>query len=1315
MVHRGVRILDLVRSFLVFVLAFLLVVSGAFVGGMAPADAVPNQGINDAENEETDIAEPTPPDAEDSGTGTTESEVAEPSGEPETPEDEPLPDGAVQGPFDAEMLRGQLNELNRALSPLATENTCNHATPGTGPYAETLCWIDFEGFTTAYHRVSLVPLRYESVLGSEFTAGGRVLNWGNVHNWPVEVNLGGGYLLEALLDVTNDNVLTTYGKETEAQSFPGYGHLGSSDFYGGLAGKPALYQRNGGETTVKLKNIQLTKDGIALNDYSMVVADAESTDNGERIDWSTTGQGFTWLPNNPLPTTRADVLGNACDSIAYPGWNTSTPTQEANCVSTTSVTRNGAPMLATAPPVSGNFEITQEMTAPTVLSGASQGVAFGVIVGRVDVQTEVEDRIVDASNQNSDVTNFSADFAKDSDNSNVVDTETGPSQLTSRLASAFLPASRTGTQLNVQSEAVGGEASSYTPEWRCEKYSPVTGQTTYWPSQFTSSPSPPPDADPFTAIKLGEILRCEVLYTPPYLSLEKDVDNASTEATHTPADFTVRAVGEEAGSSAISGPGNQNASVTKRPVAVGIYELSETSPDSGEDGNWEAGYDWSNLVCAPGTESTPLGDVTTETDDDANIVAASLSVEAGNDITCTFTNIARVPKVETSKEVFDADGAIIAWNSSVSEGDSLSYRLTFDNRGASGISIDYRDYLGDVLDDASFVDGSVQISDGQESSYPSSIADPGIAVTEQLNQPDAQLEITGIVPGGQIRTVWYQVEVLPNAESSEERENQAGNNPDDPNNRMGYVLRNYLLEAEETLNQACQEPATGEDSNCTVNPIPAWTMEKDSRPADGARLHKGGNTHYQITATKINDATTITDLVFEDDLTHVFNTAGWAPNAAVPGGALQRGIYFFNAEDQSLDADGNPIGSVAVPSAAFDASSGYVPDPELEGGRWLLRTLPVTLPENAVRAEMWFAVEAGNRPANIPPSWPENSEPLFGSRYVNYARAQVGDGLAPNQCGIASTVVPDTSAAATDADPVDSRIPESCWVIHQMSDNYFTIRKDARGAGIEFPDSVSGWGDGTGLTNMVGHEFEIRDDLGGQPSEYPSVKLCREEYHPSTWNGDFISGGTPDWEENSATLAAIIEHNNGLVTGEPELPLCGIFYPQGTFGGQEHAGGQDGRWRSEYLSDGDYWLVETKAPNQQINNSGTEQRQVPGVQLLTQPIAFRVWPEADGPFFGPQDPQQSMEGRGQLDIVGLEQQRCSPGAPVGERPIACVNPTGYLMLVQDVVPISMPFTGGRGTSWITYTGAGLLLSALIGVWLWRRHRELNSIGGANPM
>ena len=1228
-----------------------------------------------------------------------------------------------EAPSQTDKLVGAITNLGQAFNTTNADMTgCSYAAEGTGAYAQTLCWLNFDGFTTEYKNSNELvmdkgnPVPRTAKVAK--TADNRTALWGSVEDYPVRADLGGGYILHAELDVSAGS---NTAKPVEGHHLPTWGSaflgnsVGGDAFYTNIAGKPALYQmQNAGTSTITLKNIQMLKDDQPIFDYSIVVADAETTDATEKIEWSTNGAGFEWLPNDPAGNvTRQNYMGNACDSAYSPALTGKS--QSASCVARSSNTKVGTPMLATTPQTgSDDFKISQ------VLSGnGRQGVAFGVITARAAVQTKVTDRIVNENDDAADLTNFVGTIFQSS--TEIAKAETTSFAEESLQAASSLPVSSSGTQLQFESEAYGKLSDSYTSAWQCRKTDPDTGSETLWPALGGESDSAPP-AD-FTLLQVGQFLECSIVYTPPYLTLEKEVDNAGTEAANTAEDFVLRAEGQKVGewSSAFEGQGaldaNAVAVMEKRAVAVGEYALSEESPATGIDGNWSHGYDWTELVCEadPVTEGFDSSKLTVEKDNDL-VSSATLKVAQGDDITCRFKNVAREPRLESSKEAFNVDGEKIAWGTPINPGDVVSYKLGFTNSGTAPMLLNYVDHLGDVLDDATFEDGSIKISDGEEkTTYPmEDMNDPGVSVEEKLAESQPVLAISGEVDKGQTRTVWFRVEVMQNAEESAARQKGFDRNSDDQQpNRIGYMLNNYLRPEGEAVPLECEKPAEGEVSSCTSHPVPAWAVSKDSRPADGARLHKGGNTHYQITAHKMNSATHIEELVFEDDLTHVFKTAGWAPDAAVPGGALKRGIYFFNDAGQSLDENGNSNGTASAPVPAYDVPAPTFND---ETNRWTITSEPVTLPENAMRAEMWFAVEAGQRPANIPPSWPGNTAPEFGSMYANYVRAN-STNLEPNQCSMNGGKPVTSQDATRPRDHVgqyvfnDGTFPSECQVMHQMSDNYFTIRKDATGAGISAHDEK--WGDPTGLTNMVGHKFEIRDDTGegewNSPSEEPSKFLCREKYKPeNNWDGSFSYGGKPDWDQESETLASIIKHNNQFDDGdEQRLPLCALFYAQGTYGTvpMPHAGGQNGRWRSEYLIEGKYWLVETKAPTKQITNTGIEERDVPGVQLLAEPIGFQVWPSEDGLSFGPESPQQSMEGRGQLDIKGAEQQRCDPGVGVGDRPVACVNPTGYLMVVQDVVPLAMPFTGGGGPLLLLGGGGVILLSALGGSWLWLRSRR----------
>lgn len=1164
---------------------------------------------------------------------------------------------------------------------------CNFAGQNSsGAYAQTLCWLDFSGFTTEYQvkveRVCVIWLivcvRYEdrkveekSLLGAEYTDAGSSRQvgskwYGNIQNYPISLKLEGGFSLEARLYVTGTGgaARSRYVLPREFPTWDG-AFLGNNGFYSGVQGQPALYQASGADgsatTRVELKKIKLQHSGNTLDSgYSIVVADAESTDGGERIDWFTTGAGFRWLPNTPGADTKAGTMGNACQTYA-PTPTGSSPT--ANCVSRGTGTIPGTAMLQTAPGA-GDFEVSQ-----TMVGSGQQGVAFGVIFGRANLDVVVEDRILDAQG-NATGANFTGSMRHAS--TGAMTTQTGTSATTASTGARSLPIDTGGSAVTFASQATGANANSYQAHWVCEKLDPSSGQTLRWPTTGTS-PTPPSSAvGGFAHVLPGQYIDCTVTYRPPYLTLKKVVQNGSTGATNTPADFTLTA---QSSASRARVPGN---STQKRAVAVGNYSFSETGPSEGNA--WAFGYDWTDLKCVANTGSTPLSTFSTQRDPQTKVITAgSLNVVANNDVTCTYTNVALEPQLSVRKDVTPSSGT------AVQPGQNVTYTLTFNNdQGTAGIAVDHVDHLRDVLDDATFVTGSLRYGT-TAGSTPTGTTPQGVTATATgMDTASPRIVLSGTVPRGQVRTVAFTLTVKGDGENRQARQDSGAP-------LQGYALRNYLTEAGEPAPEECAPTAAGEEPTCTENLIPAWSLTKDARPVDGAWLHRGGNVHYVITAEKINESAQLQNLRITDDLTDVFTTAGWAPDAVVPGGALTRGLYFFDAQNNSLNASGQVNGSAANPVAALAGDAG-VPAPTRDSttGRWTLTSTSTTVPAAAVRAELWFAVEVGNA-HDIPGEWP-GSAPGNGSTFTNYATATAD--RAPVQCATGT--------------PLNDSFPQACTTTHEMRANYFTIRKDVQGAGEDLERLPAFGTDPTGLWNMVGHEFEVRDDVDGAPSAAASQKLCRTDYNPfagSGWDGTWISGGTPDWGQNSATLAAIVDWNNQVEDPSDVLPLCATLYAQ-----SEGSGGQTGRWRSENLPEGDYWLVETKAPNEQISTDGTQRRAVPGVQLMAEPISFRVWTSDDGAPASGQDAPARF-GRAQLDVgqgSGAYLDRCQPGSTVAERGAACVNPTGYLMLVKDVVPLQLPLSGGPGSRLLVASGLVLMLVAVLGIAVMRRRASAGS-------
>ncbi len=158
------------------------------------------------------------------------------------------------------------------------------------------------------------------------------------------------------------------------------------------------------------------------------------------------------------------------------------------------------------------------------------------------------------------------------------------------------------------------------------------------------------DSSTATSVTLteGQDATCTITNTAvaPRLTLVKVVDNGTTGATATPAQFTLTAAN---GASTITGPGN-SAAVTDQAAIIGTYALSETTLD---------GYAPSGWVCTGGTATT----------------VASVTLALGGDATCTITNTAVPPSWTLAKTADPPSGT------SVNPGDTIAYTLTATNTG----------------------------------------------------------------------------------------------------------------------------------------------------------------------------------------------------------------------------------------------------------------------------------------------------------------------------------------------------------------------------------------------------------------------------------------------------------------------------------------------------------------------------------------------------------------------------------------------------------------------------------------------------------
>lgn len=202
-----------------------------------------------------------------------------------------------------------------------------------------------------------------------------------------------------------------------------------------------------------------------------------------------------------------------------------------------------------------------------------------------------------------------------------------------------------------------------------------------------------------------------------------------------------------------------------------------------------------------------------------------------------------VPNVQAEKSSDPASGE------AVTEGQELSYTLTFENSGTAPGQVAYRDSLADVLDDADYVAGSLTATGGLTATGPTG----------------EEIVVTGELAPGAAAQVSYRVKVKPDAERESE-----GNNS----------LANYLFGDGDEPPTTC-EPG---DDSCTVHPTPDLVVEKSADPATGTAVIAGQELSYTLTFE--NRGTAAGSVAYEDRLAGVLDDAELVGDPQVDADAL---------------------------------------------------------------------------------------------------------------------------------------------------------------------------------------------------------------------------------------------------------------------------------------------------------------------------------------------------------------------------------------------------------------------------------------------
>ncbi len=489
---------------------------------------------------------------------------------------------------------------------------CSSATSqGTAPAGwETYCWLDFTSYNDAAAR---------SATGQPFSL---TLADGTVLSFTLKTSPGAAAAFEA----------------KASPSWTGSA-VGNTAFLG-IPGKPILYTLSGGTKVIEFSNITVTPPigSAAITSFAFVAADAESTNNGESLQFVTNGGAWTILDQvDP-------ISGNLYPAISGTNTNTFTETGVAGTVGGYIVASNSPTTVTT-----------------NVVAGGLQGAMFAVRFASMRVSKNIVGARINAADQfNFKVTSTASGATLASGITSG--TGNGPFN-----ASAISLAS--GLQLSLSESMAAGSISALT------KY---RGTLTCTNSTIGSSTAVPVNlvtsSYNFGSLQFGDAIQCTFTNTAfPHLQLRKAL--SATGRRFAGDQFTVRildgatpvATSTTAGSLAVLTGGDTGQTQVTPGTA---YTLDEIAAASGSLSQYSSVMSCTNAAngittsfpsASPGIITPQLGDV----------------------ITCTITNTAmpaNATLVVAKTSVILSDG-ISSANPKAIPGAVVRYTITVSNTG----------------------------------------------------------------------------------------------------------------------------------------------------------------------------------------------------------------------------------------------------------------------------------------------------------------------------------------------------------------------------------------------------------------------------------------------------------------------------------------------------------------------------------------------------------------------------------------------------------------------------------------------------------
>jgi prepilin-type N-terminal cleavage/methylation domain-containing protein len=241
-------------------------------------------------------------------------------------------------------------QLSGVAAPTTT--SCGFTTPGTGTYSSTLCFVDFTKFLFSEYNNATAGQQAQygtcqnmtaAVANTPYTLSFCLRTTTTPATGSVIVCPGGNAATAPTVPAVAACPIPTYFDPPTSEAF-----LGNNGFYTGISGNPALYQNEEGSTSyVYITNIELTdSNGNAATGWELVTGDAESTDAGESLTWTTdSGKAFSLLPDS-----SSSEIGNACADPGPGAGLTGVGTNSVECAASVNSDKTGTVMLEVPSP-----------------------------------------------------------------------------------------------------------------------------------------------------------------------------------------------------------------------------------------------------------------------------------------------------------------------------------------------------------------------------------------------------------------------------------------------------------------------------------------------------------------------------------------------------------------------------------------------------------------------------------------------------------------------------------------------------------------------------------------------------------------------------------------------------------------------------------------------------------------------------------------------------------------------------------------------------------------------------------------------------